>query len=116
MQQAAQALGLFLFKGPFDVVRNGRASLETGQPGLIEAPDGIAHRLVTATQLLANPASRRAPRIRQQHLAAAHHKGIRRTHTRFQRSAFALGKLAYKYGFWHAAHYAIFKVPCLRLH
>ena len=88
VQQGAQALGLFLLKSPLNVVRNGRARLETGQSRLIEGPDGIAHGLVTATQLLADAASRRATRIRQQYLAAPHHKGIGRTYTCFQRSAF----------------------------
>jgi hypothetical protein len=49
--------------------------------------DGIAHRLVIAAQVLGDLDRGLAARVGQEHLAAAHHKGIGRAHTCFQRRA-----------------------------
>jgi hypothetical protein len=116
VQQSAQALGTGRIKGTLNMMGDERAGLQTGQPLFVEGVDGVAYRLVVATQVLGDLDSRLAARIGQEHLAAAHHKRLGRAHTGFQGAALVRRHRSYKYSFWHGVDYATFRAPYLRLH
>ena len=87
MQQGAQALSTLPIQGALNVVRNGRARLQALQTLLLNGVDGVAHRLLMATQMLANLDGGLATRIGQENLSPADHKGIGRACIGFQRCA-----------------------------
>ena len=101
VQQVFEPFGSFLREGGAQSMGTRRSFLQDMQSRGVELMDHVAHALVVAAQLARDRWGTFPTRRCSQDLAAAHHKGIRRTQSRLDLALFVLGERSDKNGCSH---------------
>ena len=101
MQEGAQALGGLGGEGRVRLVGQRGAVLQGAQSPFVEGMQGIEHRLVVAAQFVGDVGRAFAAGAGQEHLAAAHDKGIGGAQAALQRLPLVVRQRTDKNGSFH---------------